>query len=74
MHLQGSNRSNSSMGFEATSTTIHHPVQGAGFGGATSSLYLALYAIMFIKLCSSFMSIFAFLNPHVVSGFPLSNL
>jgi hypothetical protein len=30
MHLQGSNRSNSSMGFGAASTTIHHPAQGAG--------------------------------------------
>jgi hypothetical protein len=35
--------------------------------GATSSLCLALYTIIFIKLCFSFMSIFALLNPHAVS-------
>jgi hypothetical protein len=39
VRLQGSNRSNSSMGFEAASTTIHH---------------LALYAIIFIELCFNF--------------------
>jgi hypothetical protein len=43
MHLQGSNCSNSSMGFGAVSITIH---------------CLALYAIMFMKLCFNFMSIF----------------
>jgi hypothetical protein len=35
MHLQGSNRSNSSMRFRATSTTIHHPARGVGSGGTT---------------------------------------
>jgi hypothetical protein len=34
-------------GFGATSTTIQCPSQGAGSGGATSSLYLALYAVTF---------------------------
>jgi hypothetical protein len=58
--LQGSNRSNSSMGFGATTTNIH---------------YLALYAIMFIELCFNFMSIFCIFIPHVVHYFfPVSPL
>jgi hypothetical protein len=35
MRLQGSNHSNSSMGFEATSVTIHYPARGAGSEGTT---------------------------------------
>jgi hypothetical protein len=54
MHLQGSNCSNSSMGFRATSTTVHH---------------LALYAIMFIELGFNFMSVFCMFIPHVVNYF-----
>jgi hypothetical protein len=59
--LQGSNRSNS-MGFGAASTIIHCPSRGAGSGGATRSLCLTLYVIMFIKLCFNFMSLFAYLS------------
>jgi hypothetical protein len=35
---------------------------------------LAMFTIMFVKLCISFMYVFAFLNPHVVSCFSLSRL
>jgi hypothetical protein len=60
MHLQGSNRSNSSMEFEVASITIH---------------CLALYAIMFIELCFNFMSIFYIFTSYVVSYFlPVSPL
>jgi hypothetical protein len=54
MRLQGSNHSNSSMGFVVMSTTIH---------------CIALYAIMFIELYFDFMSIFCMFIPHVVSYF-----
>jgi hypothetical protein len=50
MRLQGSNRSNSSMGFRVASTTIHHPARGVSSGGAISSV------------CSSFISILHFLT------------
>jgi hypothetical protein len=61
MFLQGSNRSNSSMGFRVASTTIHRPTQGVDSRGATSLLCLALFAIMFIELCFNFMSLFTYL-------------
>jgi hypothetical protein len=38
------------------------------------SFNLTLFAIMFLKLCFSFMYVFAFLNPHVVYCFSLSRL
>jgi hypothetical protein len=60
VRLQGSNRSNSSMGFGAASTTVHR---------------LALYAIMFIELGFNFMSVFYMFTPHVVCYFfPISPL
>jgi hypothetical protein len=59
MRLQGSDRSNSSMSFRATSTTIHR---------------LTLYAIMFIILCSNFMSHFAYLSLMWLVTFSLSRL
>jgi hypothetical protein len=45
VRLQGSNYSNSSIGFGAASTTIHCPSRGVGSGGTTSLLYLAQYKI-----------------------------
>jgi hypothetical protein len=48
VRLQGSNRSNSSIGFGAASTTIH---------------CLALYLIMFIELYFDFMSVFLHVYP-----------
>jgi hypothetical protein len=60
MRLQGSNHSNSSMGFRSASTTIH---------------CLAVYVIMFIELCFNFMSVFCMFIPHEVSYFfPISPL
>jgi hypothetical protein len=35
VRVQGSNRSNSSMGFRVVSTTIHHPARGMGSRGTT---------------------------------------
>jgi hypothetical protein len=60
--LKGSNRSHSSMGFGAASTTIHYPSRGIGSGGTMSSLCLTLYAIMFMELFFNFMSLFAYLS------------
>jgi hypothetical protein len=48
---------------------LHRPTQGASSGSTMCSLCLALYAIMFIKLCFSFRSVFAYFYPHVVSYF-----
>jgi hypothetical protein len=45
------------------STTIHRPARGASSGGATCSLCLALYAIMFIELYFNFMAIFCVFLP-----------
>jgi hypothetical protein len=53
---------------------FHRPTRGTGSGGATSSLCLALYVIMFIKLCFNFMSLFAYLSLMWSDTFSLSHL
>jgi hypothetical protein len=57
-----SNLSKGEMGFNFSlsisiqvSTIIHRLARGASSGGATCSLCLALYTIMFIELCFNFM-------------------
>jgi hypothetical protein len=40
---------------------LRHPARGTSSGGTTCLLCLALYVIMFIELCSNFMSLFTYL-------------
>jgi hypothetical protein len=49
---------------------FHRPTRAAGSGGATGSLCLTLYAIIFIELCFNFMSIFAYLSLMWSVNFP----
>jgi hypothetical protein len=56
---------------------LHRPTRAAGSGGATDSLCLVLYAIMFIELCCNFMSVFAYFYPpcdQLLSLCPASSL
>jgi hypothetical protein len=39
---------------------LRHPTREVSFGGTTCLLCLTLYAIMFIELCSNFMSLFTY--------------
>jgi hypothetical protein len=53
--------------------SFHCSTRGVGSRGAMCSLYLTLYAIMFIELCLIFVC-FCVLTPQVVSYFFLSHL